>query len=85
MDRMRIFEQVAEICRDVFDNEDLDVTEAMSPADMEEWDSLSHISLMNEVEEKFHISFTLEEIAGSNTIGGLVTAVERHLHSKKEL
>lgn len=83
MERTEIFEKIKEICRDVFDNDELVITEATTAADIEEWDSLTHLNLINDMEETFGIAFTLGEIAESQNIGGLVTALMKHLEEKK--
>lgn len=79
MNRPEIFEKIVEICKDVFENDELALTEASSSEDVEEWDSLTHLSIISDIEDEFGISFTLDEITNSGNLGELVTAVEKHL------
>ena len=57
MDKKQILADVQEIMRDVFDLEDLLITEETSAKDIEEWDSLSHIRLVVAIEKKYGIKF----------------------------
>ena len=82
MNRNDIFRKTEEICRDVFEDESLQVTEESTAEDVEGWDSLSHLTLISEMEAVFGITFTLEEVTGSRNLGDLVSAVERHAAGK---
>ena len=79
MDKNEIWEKMMEICRDVFENDELILTEQTCAADVEEWDSLTHLTLISDLEEEFEISFTLAEISETKDLGGLLQAVMRHL------
>ena len=82
MERSEAFEKMAEICRDVFEDDDLVVTEELTAADVEAWDSLTHLSLVNELEETFGVAFTLDEVTGSKNLGELLTALLKHMEEK---
>jgi acyl carrier protein len=60
---------------DVFDVDDLAVTEATSADDVEEWDSLSHIRFMITVERNFKIRFLNEEVAELRNVGDLARSI----------
>ncbi len=79
MTRSEILEKVIEICKDVFEDDDLILTESSSSSDVEEWDSLSHLSLISDVEDEFSIKLTLDEISNSKNLGELVSAIMRHI------
>lgn len=79
MTRSEILEKVIEICKDVFEDDDLILTESSSSSDVEEWDSLSHLSLISDVEDEFSIKLTLDEITNSKDLGDLVSAIIRHI------
>jgi len=84
MERNEVFARMQDICRDVFDDAGLVLTEATVAADVEGWDSLAHLSLVNELEEQFDIAFTLEEVIGSGNPGELLTALMKHIKEKRE-
>ena len=82
MNRNEMLQKVQEICRDVFEDDQLTVTEDTSAADIEGWDSLTHLSLVSELEEAFDIAFTLDETTGSKKLGDLVSAIQKHVGEK---
>lgn len=82
MNRDEVFEKMLDICRDVFDDDSLVLTESTMAADVEGWDSLTHLSLVSELEETFDIAFTLDEVTGSRNLGELLTALVKHIEEK---
>lgn len=82
MERNEILKKITEIARDVFDNDEVELTEATTAADVEEWDSLSHLSLVSDIEDEFGITFTLAEVSGSKNVGELVDAIIKHMENK---
>lgn len=83
MDRTEVFEKVVEIARDVFENDEVVLSDSSTAADVEEWDSLTHMSLVSDIEVEFGINFTLSEISGSKNLGELVNALMRHIGEKR--
>lgn len=79
MNRKEVLEKMAEICKDVFEDDSLVITEELSAADVEDWDSLAHMSLVNELGKTFGVKFTLEEVAECTKIGDLLDALMKHL------
>ena len=82
MDKKEIFEKVIEICKEVFENEDVVLTDASTASDVEGWDSITHLNLISDLEDEFGIAFTLEEITKSKALGDLVDALMKHLEEK---
>ena len=50
------------IISDVFEIEVSDIEYSMTPDDIERWDSLGNLILINTIEEKFNITLDIEEI-----------------------
>ena len=69
MTREEAFERVVDICRDVSNANTVD-----------EWDSLTHLNLINDIEEEFKMKFTLDEFSNSANLGELVDALMKHLN-----
>jgi acyl carrier protein len=44
---------------------------------VEDWDSLTHINLIVEIEREFGIKFTTREIAGLTNVGELMDLISR--------
>ena len=72
-------EELNKIFRSVFDNDRIEVFEAMTSNDVEEWDSLNHINIVVAVEKKFGIKFTTKEIMTYENVGQFADAVEAKL------
>lgn len=79
MDHAAIMSKLEELMIDVFDVDDLAVTEATSADDVEEWDSLSHIRFMITVERNFKIRFLNEEVAELKNVGDLARSIAAKL------
>jgi acyl carrier protein len=75
MDHAAIMTKLEELMIDVFDVDDLAVTDKTSADDIEEWDSLSHIRFMITVERFFKIRFLNEEVADLRSVGDLARAI----------
>ena len=70
-----IFERLNEVFRDVFDDDSLTVTETTTAADIEDWDSLSHITLVSAVEDEFHMKFSMKEVVEMKNVGEMASIV----------
>jgi len=68
--------ELREIMLDVFDIDDLELSDATTAEDVEEWDSLSHVRLVVAVERKFGFKFKNSEIESLKTVGDLVRLIE---------
>lgn len=75
MTREEIFEGLNEVFQDVFDDEDIIVTDATIADDIEDWDSLEHINLIVAVEKKFGIKFTMGEVSGMKNVGEMADLI----------
>lgn len=70
-------EEVQTILRDVLDQPDLELSPGLRATDVEEWDSLAHISLMFTLESHFGIEFSDAEMGGLADVDELVAVIER--------
>ena len=75
MTREEVFSKLNEVFRDVFDDEDITVTETTSAADIEDWDSLSHITLIGTIEDEFDIKFAMKDVVKMKNVGELVNNI----------
>lgn len=65
----QVFEQLTPIFRDVFDDEEIELSETMTAKDVDEWDSLNHIRLIVSVEGAFKIKFATGEVSSFKNVG----------------
>jgi acyl carrier protein len=71
-----ILSRVQSIMADTFDDDDLMVTADTTAADVEDWDSLSHIRLVVAIEREFGIKFSNAEVEGLQNVGDLVSIID---------
>lgn len=76
MDRNQIFETLNGIFQDIFDNGTLTVGEKTTAADVDGWDSLTHITLLAAVEDEFGITFPMKAVVEMKNVGDMVRAIE---------
>jgi acyl carrier protein len=57
---------------DVFDDESIKIFDAMTANDLDEWDSLSHITLVLAVEREFHVKLKAAEVGGLENVGEMI-------------
>ena len=77
MTNQAILEKLSEIFTDVFD-EEITVTAQTTAADIEGWDSLTHITLISEVEDAFGINFSMKQILGMQNVGEMVDIIREN-------
>ena len=75
MKREEILEKIKEIFRDEFDDESLVIKEEITAADVEGWDSLKHISLIETIEDEFDIRFTMVEVNGMKNVEEMASII----------
>ena len=78
MSRQEIFEKLNEIFSDVFD-EEITVTPETTADDIEDWDSLTHITLISEVEDAFDIKFAMKDVLGMKNVGEMADIIEKNV------
>ena len=75
MNREEIYERLNQVFREVFDDEDITVTDATTANDIEDWDSLEHINLIVAVEKAFGIKFNMGEVNHLKNVGEMVDLI----------
>jgi acyl carrier protein len=70
------------VFRRVFDDDELEITDATSAADIDGWDSMAHINLIIAVEKRFGVKFAASEIAALARRGQTVGSIMRILEAK---
>ena len=75
MTREEVYEHLNAVFADVFDDEELTVNDETTAADVDGWDSLMHITLIDAVEEEFDISFDMKTIVKLKNVGEMVDVI----------
>ena len=67
------------IFQDVFDDEKIEIFEEMTAEDIDEWDSLMHVTLVLAVEKEFDIRLNASEIGKLQNVGTMLILLEKHV------
>ena len=76
----QITNRLQNIFRTFFKDDLIILTKKTTAQDIEKWDSLSHLDLINYLENQFKISFTFEEILIMKNIGDLVEIISKKIN-----
>ena len=75
MDSKTIYTRLNKVFRDVFDDDSINVTPKTTAKDIEDWDSLEHITLISAVEREFKMKFKMGEISSMKNVGEMANIV----------
>ncbi len=75
MSRENVLAKVNEVFHEVFDDDNIVVKEEMTAADIKGWDSLRHITLIEEIEDVFDIRFAMKEVNGMKNVGEMIDII----------
>lgn len=75
MTREEVYERLNIVFRDVFDDDDIVVTDSTTSDDIEDWDSLEHINLVAAVEKEFDIKFSMGQVVTMKNVGEMVDVI----------
>lgn len=79
MTRSEIKNRVQDLFKDIFDDINIIVEESTTAENIEEWDSLNHITLISSIEHEFGIKFTLTEMTAINDVGAMIDLIQSKL------
>lgn len=68
--------KLTEIIRDVLDDENLILDRETSANDVEDWDSLAHISIIVAIEKEFKVKFDLYELKPLKNLGEMIDLIQ---------
>jgi acyl carrier protein len=75
LNREAAVERLNAIFRDVFDDDRISITDHTTAADVEGWDSLTHITLILNVEREFRIKMTAAEVGSLKNVGQMIDLI----------
>ncbi len=79
MSREEVMKKLNEIFCDLFDDDDIVLTDATTADDIDEWDSLEQINIINECETVFNIRFNMQEVTSLKNVGEMVDIITAKL------
>ncbi len=75
MSKEEVLSRVNEIFKDAFDREDLRIGYETTAADVEGWDSLMQMNLIEMIEDDFDIRFSMEEVINMQNVGAMLDVI----------
>ena len=79
MDKSEIISTLTDVFRKVLDDPSIILTPETTADDVENWDSLNHVFIVVEVEQRFGIKFQAAEMEELKNVGELTDLIERRL------
>ncbi len=80
MDRSAIFEKLTMVFRKIFSDDTIVLKNELTANDVANWDSLSHMLMIGEVEAVFDVKFKLKELNKLADVKGLIDLIESKLN-----
>lgn len=71
-ERAAVAERLNAVFQDTFDDPSIHIREAMTAADLDDWDSLQHIVLVLAVEREFGVRLNPAEVGKLENVGKMI-------------
>jgi acyl carrier protein len=75
MERTDVINKLTTIFRKVFIDDSLVLTNELTASDVDQWDSLSHMILIKEIEIDFSIKFRLKDLNKMRNVGDMIDSI----------
>ena len=79
MTREEIISQLTPIARAMLKDENLELTDDLSAANVPTWTSLSFMMLLTEIENQFGFKFKMMEIIKLQNMGAIIDSIQTHV------
>ena len=75
MTEAEVFARLNRIFRKLFDDDSIELSDELTAADVDGWDSVEHFNLISEIESAFSMRFKMKEVSGMKNVGELAEIV----------
>ena len=75
MDRKEILQRSNEVFQDVFDDDSINIDLNTTSDDIDDWDSLEHITLIDKLDDEFGMHFNMHEVSTMKDVGEMVDII----------
>lgn len=75
---MTVYDKFVSFVCEVFEVDINDLTDDKTPDDIENWNSVSHMELMDHFEETFSIELDIEDITEMDSIGAMKKILKQY-------
>ena len=82
MEMHEILEELNGIFKRTFDDYDIILRDETTANDIKDWDSLSHVKMITEVEKHFQITFSTPEIMRWKNVGMMCSSIQKRLNQE---
>jgi acyl carrier protein len=72
-------DKLQEIFRDLFNDDDIVLSDTTSAKDIDGWDSLKNVMLIVRIERAFKVRFGTGEVVALRNVGELLDAIDKKL------
>ncbi len=79
MDRELIYKKLGVIFKEIFDDSELEIVDATSAADIEDWDSFEQINLLVAIEDVFGLEVSLKQANEMENVGQMIDYIYERL------
>ena len=79
MTEQEIYQKINDIFQQVFDDDEITVTPETVADDIDEWDSLMHITLLVSIEKEFAFKWKSSEIEKLANVGEMVVIIKEKI------
>jgi len=76
IERIEVMRRLTEVFQETFDDPGLELSDSMTAADVDEWDSLQHIVLVLAVEREFRIRLNPAEVGKLENVGRMIDLLQ---------
>ena len=76
MEMKDIYVRLNKVFQRVFDDDSIRITPDTTADDIEDWDSLEHITLISSVERAFKMKFKMKEISAMKNVGEMAAIIQ---------
>ena len=77
MERTVIVNKLSDVFRKVFNNDEIELRDDLTANHIDNWDSLSHMILVTEIESTFCIKFKLKELNKMRNVGEMIEMIRQ--------
>lgn len=80
MKDQEILEKVTKSFSTVLEHHNFTLTESTTADDVDGWESITHMMIINHIEKSFNIKFKLMDLMNMDSVGDLINAIQKELN-----
>lgn len=83
MNKENILKKVSEVFASVLEHNNFELKEETTANDVDGWESITHMLIINEVERIFDIKFKLMDLMSMDNVGDLLKSISKELNENE--